>query len=66
MAVPEPEAVLRTEQEKLDSWRENEFARLGFDEHSVELLVRAEASPHEAHELIRGGCPHATAVAILL
>lgn len=55
-----------TEQEKLDKWRAKEFARLGFDEHQAELLVSHDVSPHDAARLTDIGCPHSTALLILI
>lgn len=57
---------LPTEQEKLDQWRATELARRGFDEPSVELLVLSQVDLHDVDALLEHGCPHTTALLILI
>lgn len=62
----DPPAERPTERENLDRWRAAQLARLGFDEHAVELLVAVEADLHDVARLLNNGCPHATALLILI
>ncbi len=56
---PEAERVLR--------WRRDELERAGFDPKAAQALAeRADVDLHLATDLVRAGCPHETALRILL
>lgn len=55
------------EEERVLAWREAELERAGFDpEGAFELAISHEVDLHAAIELVRRGCPPATALRILL
>lgn len=56
-----------TEAERILSWRLEELERAGYDARSAfDLAERADVDLHRAVELLRRGCPAATALRILL
>ena len=47
-------------------WRLEELVRAGYDvEDATEIAFQLEIDLHQATDLVRGGCPSATAVKIL-
>ena len=49
------------------SWRAEELLRAGYEgEAALDLALTREVDLHRAIDLVRHGCPHATAVRILL
>jgi hypothetical protein len=66
MSTVETEARL-TEQELVERWRAEELTRVGYPEDVAQALaVRADVDLHRALDLLRNGCPHELAAAILL
>ena len=56
-----------TEAERIVSWRLEELERAGYDARSAwELAERGDVDLHRAVNLLRRGCPAATALRILL
>jgi hypothetical protein len=55
-----------TEREKVESWRLHVLVEAGYPLTLAEELAHSEADLHRAVELVRAGCTHATAAAILL
>lgn len=55
-----------TEKQRLDLWRTRELEKRGFEGHAVELLVLAQVDLHDVDRLLQAGCPHTTALMILL
>ena len=56
-----------TEAERVLLWREEELERAGYDRDTARRLAEAPGVDlHLATELLRRGCPEATAVEILL
>ena len=56
-----------TEAERVLLWREEELERAGYDRDTARRLAEAPGVDlHLATELLRRGCPEATAVNILL
>jgi hypothetical protein len=56
-----------TEAERIVSWRLEELERAGYDARSAwEIAERGDVDLHRAVELLRRGCPPATALRILL
>ena len=56
-----------TEAERILSWRLEELERAGYDARAAwELAERADVDLHRAVGLVRRGCPHQTALRILL
>lgn len=53
------------EEERIEMWRQEQLARLGFNETEIESLLEAGADYHEAGRLLRRGCPHVRVVEIL-
>lgn len=55
------------EQAKIVHWRIGELLRAGFDElHAATIAACDDADWRHAIELVRSGCPHRTAVDIVL
>ena len=55
------------EEQLVTGWRLEELRRAGYDERSALLLaLRGEVDLHVATDLVRRGCPPATALRILL
>ncbi len=64
--VVEQELAL-SEDERVLLWRVDALERAGYDEEAaVALALRRDVDLHWAIELVARGCPHATAVRILL
>ena len=61
--VAEPEI---SERSKVESWRLHVLIEAGYPLGLAERLAASEADLHVAVELVRDGCEHATAAAILL
>ena len=66
VAAQEQPVVLVSEEAALSSWERDRFARMGFDEARVELLVRERVSWHDLDDLLRQGCPPMLALSIVL
>jgi hypothetical protein len=67
MSTDESEPVGDSEEERVLSWRAGELVRAGYDEcTAIELAFVPHIDLHRATELLRRGCPLATAVKILL
>lgn len=62
------EAGTRNEEiERVEAWRAEELERAGYShEAAAELAARHEVDLHRAIDLLREGCPHDVALAILL
>ena len=62
------EAGTRNEElERVEAWRAEELERAGYSrEAAAELAARHEVDLHRAIDLLRQGCPHDVALAILL
>jgi hypothetical protein len=56
----------QTEREKVESWRLHVLIEAGYPLPLAEKLAHSEADLHQAVELVRIGCEHATAAEILL
>ncbi len=61
--ILEPET---SERSKVESWRLHVLIEAGYPLHVAERLAASEADLHQAVELVRSGCAHATAAEILL
>jgi hypothetical protein len=60
-------AELETEQERIQRWRADELERAGYDPSAAWLLAaRPDVDLHHAVKLLRDGCDHELALAILL
>lgn len=67
MSLTEIEIVIDTEDGRVVNWRAEELIRAGFDEFdALELAFERHVDLHRAIELVRRGCPPATAARILL
>jgi hypothetical protein len=67
MSVTEIEIVVEAEDERVLGWRAEELIRAGYDEFdAIELALDRGVDLHRAIDLLRRGCPPATAVRILL
>jgi hypothetical protein len=56
-----------TEQERIERWRAGELERAGYDASAAAMLAsRQDIDLHSAIDLIRAGCQHELALAILL
>lgn len=56
-----------TEAERVVDWRREELERAGYDgESAARLAERGDVDLHVAVDLVRSGCPHETALEILL
>jgi hypothetical protein len=62
------EAGTRNEElERIEAWRAQELERGGYShEAAAELAARHDVDLHRAIDLLRQGCPHDVALAILL
>jgi hypothetical protein len=59
--------VTDTEQERVEHWRAEELVRAGFDpSDAIALAARHDIDLHLALRLIELGCPHETAIDILI
>ena len=55
------------EEERVLAWRESELERAGFSgRDAFELAIRPDIDLHSADDLVRRGCPPATACRILI
>lgn len=55
-----------SEDERVDAWRIERFLQLGYPvDQAIELATVRRVDPHDVENLIRRGCPPATAVRIL-
>jgi len=67
MSLTEIEIVIDTEDARVVSWRAEELIRAGFDEFdALDLALERHVDLHQAIEIVRRGCPPATAARILL
>lgn len=67
MSLTEIEIVIDTEDARVVNWRAEELIRAGFDEFdALDLALERHVDLHQAIELVRRGCPPATAARILL
>ena len=56
-----------SEDEVVARWRAHEFLRAGYELQAAwELALRRDVDLHAAVDLVRAGCPHETALRILL
>ena len=61
------EELTLTEEERVILWRVSVLERAGYDdESSTALALRRDVDLHVAVEIVSHGCPHETAVRILL
>jgi hypothetical protein len=59
--------VTDTELERVENWRAEELVRAGFDaSDAIALAARHDIDLHLAVRLIELGCPHETAIDILI
>jgi hypothetical protein len=63
--IDEPLEAVNPEEQAVQSWRRDQFARLGFDTVISRLLAESPADLGLARRLRRAGCPIATAFRIL-
>jgi hypothetical protein len=55
------------ELERVEAWRAEELERAGYSrEAAAEIAARHDVDLHRAVDLLRQGCPHDVALAILL
>ncbi len=67
MTAAQFEAIGETEAEIILRWRFDELVRAGYEVGAALLLAsHVEIDLHDATGLVRRGCPHDTAVRILL
>ena len=67
MSATEIHVVTDTERERVERWRAEELIRAGFDRSAARALAaRHDIDLHVAVELIERGCPHETAIDILI
>lgn len=67
MSATDLHLVIDTEWERVQRWRKEELIRAGFDRNdAVALAARHDIDLHLAIELIERGCPHQTAIDILI
>ncbi len=55
-----------TEQQKVEGWRLHVLVEANYPQKLAEMLAQSEADLHRAVDLVHVGCPHQTAVKILL
>jgi hypothetical protein len=66
-AAPELDVESENEAERVIRWRCRELVRAGYDSESAQALAeRLDVDLHRAADLLRSGCPAATALQILL
>ena len=58
--------IPQTEREKVESWRLHVLVEAGYPLTLAERIAHSDADLHRAVELVRAGCTHETAAAILL
>ena len=67
MTAANLEIVTETEQERVEHWRAEELVRAGYDpSDAIALAARHDIDLHMAVELVEQGCPHETAIDILI
>lgn len=67
MATADLHVVNDTELERVEHWRAEELVRAGFDpSDAIALAARHDIDLHLAVRLIELGCPHDTAIDILI
>jgi hypothetical protein len=67
MTTAEVHVVSETEQERVEQWRAEELVRAGYDpSDAVALAARHDIDLHIAVALVEQGCPHDTAIDILI
>jgi hypothetical protein len=67
MTTAEVHVVSETEQERVEQWRAEELVRAGYDpSDAVALAARHDIDLHLAVALVEQGCPHDTAIDILI
>jgi hypothetical protein len=67
MTAAELHLTTETEQERVEHWRAEELVRAGFDpSDAIALAARHDIDLHLAIELVEQGCPHETAIDILI
>jgi hypothetical protein len=63
--IDETLAAIESEEQAVQMWRRDQFARLGFDSVIARLLAESPADLGLARRLERAGCPVALAFRIL-
>jgi hypothetical protein len=67
MTATDVQVVNETELERVEHWRAEELVRAGYDaSDAVALAARHDIDLHTAVELVEQGCPHETALDILI
>lgn len=67
MTAADLHVVSETEQDRVEHWRAEELVRAGFDpSDAIALAARHDIDLHLAIELVEQGCPHETAIDILI
>jgi hypothetical protein len=67
MTAAQFEQIGTAEADEVLRWRFDELVRVGYDTSDARVLAaHAEVDLHQAVELLRRGCPKATALLILL
>lgn len=67
MSAAELHVIHDTELDRVEHWRAEELVRAGFDlSDAVALAARHDIDLHFAIELVEQGCPHETAIDILI
>jgi hypothetical protein len=67
MTAAEIQVVNETELDRVELWRAEELVRAGYDpSDAVALAARHDIDLHIAVELVAQGCPHETAIDILI
>ena len=67
MTAADVQLVTETELERVEHWRAEELVRAGYDPgDAIALAARHDIDLHMAVELVEQGCPHETAIDILI
>ncbi len=67
MTAAEIHVVNETELDRVEHWRAEELVRAGYDaSDAIALAARHDIDLHLAVELVELGCPHETAIDILI
>ena len=67
MTAAELHIVVETELERVEHWRAEELVRAGYDpSDAIALAARHDIDLHLAVALVEQGCPHDTAIDILI
>ena len=61
--MSEPDTL--TEQDKVQTWREQRIAELRYQPEIAEMCALADMDWHRIDDLVRNGCPLDTAIRIL-